>query len=342
MKLWLGIGVGVLGLLGASCAVECETNRDCPSGQFQCRDNRCVLPERDPLPDVGNIPFIDVGFPDVPDAGFIDLGILPDTGGLPRDTGVVRRDAGFPDTGARDAGDSGVMTGELNDTEALVQVGLLRTSADGLAVVGQARFIDYSASGRDLRVRQQDGCTVTERPMATGVPIDARRIDVSGDTSFQLTRSGPGLFDIQTQGDPQELIRQGNTVRYSLLSTGASGTLVQTSAQTGSPASTQTAVVDPEAITGFNALPLLPQASEGANVAEIYDEDRRVVAVCPIMQNTLALPPGVASAFVSGTVVFAEIRSDAETTIQVTVRDRGMIPVTFRTTRGVRYRLRIP
>ena len=329
------------------CEVECETNQDCPTGTFRCVNNACVLPEVVEAPDFGFVPQIDVGFPDVRDLGTPDRGAMADLGG--DDAGDAGTDGGGDaDTdGGGDAGDTGVSPSPLNDIEALVQVGIIRSSPDVTGGTALGRIVDYSQSGRTIEVdppRPVDGCVVIRRGPGTAAGLTASRIEVSNGVQINLLpTTSPGVFRDQTQTDPALLIQPGAQVSYRIVSTGATGTLGAVTTTTPLPPadSPLLEVPAPGSLVTRSIIGIPNLALAGANAYAVYDADRRKVIECPITLSTIEIASFIDTEFPSGEVTL-DIRSDAEITVSVPVIGRGSIPVTFRATRGVRYRLLIP
>ena len=341
------VAVVLLSVL-TGCEVECETNQDCPSGEFRCVNNACVLPDTTEVPDFGFAPQIDIGFPDVPDLGFPDRGVRdlgPNDG---RDAG----DAG--DTGADggDAGDTGAPPSPLNDIEALVQVGIIRFSPDVTGGVAEARLLDYSQSGRTIEIdppRPIDGCVITRRGPGTPAGFEATRLEATNGVVINMLpvtmpMAMPGVYRSPNSPDPAQLIQPGAQVSYRIVSTGAMGTLGALTTSTPLPPAvlplSEVPAPGSEVTRAIINIPNYQLA--GANAYEVYDADRRKVIECPITPATQEVATFIDGEYPSGDRVTLIIRSDAETTVSVPVVGRGSIPVTFRATRGIRFRLIIP
>ena len=333
------VGVVVLGAALFGCANdECESNQDCPSGLYQCLDNACVLTEFSPPPR----PIADGSIATGPPGSGIGTSAGPDAG-----------DAGVDGGPIPDAGDTGMMPGPaLSDVEALVQVGLID---EGEATVGlaEARVADYSQSGRTVTVSSPtiEGCVVTERGPGSSVGYTATRIEASNGTSpgsltiNMLPTSMTGEFRNQSMQNPEELLqpRAPFQITFQIVSSGATGTLGPATATTNlPPAPTLTPFAPTGSVISRSLVNLLQIRNEGANVYEVYDADRRTVVECPVTPNTAGIAPFIEGLYRSGSTVTLDIRADAEVQVSVPVIGRGSIPVTFRTTRGLRYFLQIP
>ena len=337
------VGIVTAAVVGAGCDEECVSNQDCPSGRFQCIDNTCVLPPEVVLPDMGQVDPIDLGFPDVPDLGFIDRGVM-----VPADTGMMIGDAGdggtdAADVGRPDAADSGEID-LVTDTEALVQVSIIDETDDPGPVTPEARIVDYSATGRQVMTRTQDGCVITERPAATPVGLTAMEIQIrNGSTTIDLEpTTSPGIFRDVDMVDATALLASGNTLNFTIVSSGGSGTLGGATAATGRPVNILNEPATPGSTLNFFVFNLAGPAASGANRFEIYDANRTTVVVCPMTPASAGLPAFIAGLFRSGSLATLEVRQDQESTVSVPVIDRGSLPVTFRASRGLRYFILIP
>ena len=340
IKRW-GPVLGVLhAVVGTGCPPECDTNRDCPSGTFQCIDNACVVPDAGPpRPDLG---FVDVGpLPPPPPPGPPPPLPLPPPGqGAPRDTGVDEApDAGFV------ADPPPIGPSDFEDAEALVEIGVILDTDDSGPTLAEARIVDYSASNRTLVVRQQDGCTIRERGPGVAQGLTATRFDISnaGRTLALFPVLGsPGVYRPTSSLNPELLIQQGTTVSYRIVSPETPGTLSEGTVTTGLPVAALIPSPNPSFTYPFFSLNLAGPASQGANRFEVYDSMRSTVVDCPLDNTSLGLPLFITDLYPAGSEVTVDIRSQAVTIQSIEVIDRGFLPVTFRASRVLRYTVTMP
>ena len=354
-----GLVLAIVGaVLAGGCDDQCETSQDCPDGRFQCVNGACVLPEFAPLPDLGFAEQIDLGQPDAePDSGVV---IARDSGF--RDSGADAGEVGPRDFGPQDAMpdtgrfDTGVVS-PLDDIEGLVQVGSIEVGATTTEEDAFGRIVDYSLSGRTLTTRIEDGCTVTERGQGTGSSLTAMRIEMrNGPVAVDLVPQSPsGLFRPDGPGNPAYLInpeqRGGLTVTSQIVPSTMSGSLAALSTPVLNSVPVDSLIGTPVAGSEVNffAFQLQPFFSQGANYFEIYDENRnddsedRTDVRCPIGVNSIGLPLFIPSLFPDTSRLTIEVRNDQDSPRSVPLVGRTeTIPVTFRTTRGVRYTLVLP
>ena len=354
---------------------ECETNRDCPSGRYQCIARQCVLPAG---PDLGFRETTDVGFappgPDLgrrdfgfPDLGFRDLGFRdlgfrdadPEDAGFPRDAepedtdnpgdddSGVDADLGFADAMPADAADTGApdagLPGPPTDTEARVEVALVQVASSQTDPVAEARIVDYTGSGRMLTVTQRDGCTIRERGIGSPTGLAATRIELrNGNTAIDLVPgTGVGIFENNGTTQPQQLFGTG-MIGFQIVSSGASGTLAAATAAVGPPTGPLLPTTPPQTPIAFASVQLAAFATQGVNRFEAYDAPRTVEVICPVTLASTGLPLWLPSYYSAGASISLDLRKEAEVTTDVSVIGRGPVPVTFRAARTVRYTVLLP